>query len=88
VIPPNVSALFGPVPPHAVADCESASSATPQVEEADVEEVAFTCPIEVNVVVADDEAVLESWPVGIGDPLVQDCPFEAVTEPPAPVPVE
>jgi hypothetical protein len=40
------------------------------------------------VVVADDEAVLESSPVGIGDPLVQGCVFDTVTEPPEPLPVE
>jgi hypothetical protein len=53
-----------------------------------VEAVAFRFPIEVNVVVAVDEAVLESSPVGIGDRLVQGCTLEAVTEPPEPVPVE
>jgi hypothetical protein len=50
--------------------------------------VAFTLPAEVNVVVADDEAVLDSSPVGIGDPLVQGWELDAVTEPPEPLPVE
>jgi len=53
-----------------------------------VEAVAFRFPAEVKVVVAVDEAVLDSSPVGIGDPLVQDCTLDAVTEPPDPVPVE
>jgi hypothetical protein len=53
-----------------------------------VEEVALRFPIEARVVVALDEAVLESWPVGIGDPVVQGWVFDAVTAPPAPVPVE
>jgi hypothetical protein len=87
-MPPKLRALFGPVPPQSVADSESASSATPQDEEATVEEVAFRFPIDVRVVVALDEAVLESWPVGIGDPVVQGWVFDAVTAPPAPVPVE
>jgi hypothetical protein len=70
-----------------VTEAESASWATPHDEEAVVEEVAFTVPTEVNVVFAADEVVLSS-PVCIGDPLVQGCTFEAVTEPPEPVPVE
>lgn len=80
--------MSGPVPPQSVADSESASWATPHTEEAVVEEVAFTLPAEVNVVVADDEAVLDSSPVGIGDPLVQGWELDAVTEPPEPLPVE
>jgi len=71
-----------------VADAESASSATPQEEEATVAEVAFTDPTELSVVVAVEVAALESSPAGIGDPLEHDCVFDAVTEPPAPLPVE
>ena len=69
-MPPKARALLGPVPPQSVADSESASSATPHEEELTVEEVAFSLPTDVKVVVALDEAVLESWPVGIGDPGV------------------
>jgi hypothetical protein len=71
-----------------VADSESASSATPHETEETVEEVAFALPTDVSVVVALAEAVLESCPVGIGDPLAQGWVFDAVTEPPAPLPVE
>jgi hypothetical protein len=53
-----------------------------------VDEVAFSLPTDVKVVVALDEAVLESWPVGIGDPGVHGCVFDTVIEPPAPLPVE
>jgi hypothetical protein len=53
-----------------------------------VDSVAFRFPAELKVVVAVDEAVLDSSPVGIGDPLAQGCTFDAVTEPPDPVPVE
>ena len=80
--------MFGPVPLQSVADAESASSATPQEEEATVAEVAFTDPTELSVVVAVEETPLVSWPVGIGDPLEQGCVFDAVHEPPAPLPVE
>jgi len=71
-----------------VADSASASSATPHEDEAVVDEVAFRFPTEVNVVVAVDEAVFESSPVGTGDPLAHCWVFEEVTEPPEPVPVE
>jgi len=43
-----------------VADAESASSATPQEEEATVAEVAFTDPTELSVVVAVEETPLVS----------------------------
>jgi hypothetical protein len=71
-----------------VADSESASSATPQEDEAVVDEVAFRFPAEVKVVVAVDEAAFESSPVGTGEPLAQGWVFEVLTEPPDPLPVE
>ena len=80
--------MFGPVPLQSVAEAESASWATPQEAEATADEVAFTVPTEVKVLFAADEDGLESSPVGSGDPFGQGCVFEAVTEPPEPVPVE
>ena len=71
-----------------MADSESASSATPHEPEATVEEVAFALPTDVSVVVALEEAVFESCPAGIGDPLAQGWLFDAVTAPPVPLPVE
>ena len=74
--------------PNRSRSSESASSATPQDEDDTVVEEALTLPTELKVVVAVEEAVLESCPVGIGDPLTQDWALEAVTEPPEPLPVE
>jgi hypothetical protein len=80
--------VSGPVPLQSVAEAESASSLTPHEALAIIEELAFTVPTDVRVVVAADEAVLESSPVEMGEPIAHGCMFEAVTEPPEPDPVE
>ncbi len=65
----------------------SDSSATPHDADETVAVDALALPTEDRVVIADEDDVGDTDPLGIGEPVAQAAEL-LVTDPPVPVPVE